>query len=89
MTLESTLKECKSSISRIDLLKIDVEGSELNVLKGISKTLWGIVLQIVLEVHDVDGRLEKIERLLQSEGFKTITDLQDYRVRTYMLYGWR
>lgn len=89
MTLESALKECKSSISRIDLLKIDVEGSELNVLKGISKTLWGIVLQIVLEVHDVDGRLEKIERLLQSEGFKTITDLQDYRVRTYMLYGWR
>ena len=59
------------------------------MLEGISNTLWGIVFQIVLEVHDVDGRLEKIENLLQSEGFKTITDLQDYRVRTYMLYGWR
>ena len=65
MTLESALKKSKANIPRIDLLKIDVEGSELYVLKGISKTVWGIVLQIVVEVHDVEGRLGKIEKLLR------------------------
>ena len=89
MTLESALKKSKANIPRIDLLKIDVEGSELYVLKGISKAVWGIVLQIVVEVHDVEGRLGKIEKLLRGEGFETVTDLQDSEVKIYMVYGRR
>jgi acyl carrier protein len=43
---------------RIDLLKIDVEKAEADVLAGIDPATWEKIDQVVLEVHDLPGRLE-------------------------------
>jgi amino acid adenylation domain-containing protein/non-ribosomal peptide synthase protein (TIGR01720 family)/FkbM family methyltransferase len=57
-------------IERIDLLKIDVQKSELEVLKGIDEGDWSKIEQVVLEVHDVDDRLRQIVSLLEAQGFQ-------------------
>lgn len=57
-------------IEKIDLLKIDIEKSEMDALEGIAEADWGKVKQIVMEVHDPDGAvLDKIVALLQAKGF--------------------
>ena len=45
-------------VTVIDLLKIDVEGAELDVMQGIAPEQWQMVRQVVAEVHDHEGRLE-------------------------------
>ena len=59
------------NIQSIDLLKIDAEKSELNVLKGIQEKNWPKIKQIVMEVHDAQGRmLNEITSLLIEKGFR-------------------
>ncbi|RLJ72738.1 non-ribosomal peptide synthetase [Pedobacter alluvionis] len=57
-------------IDVIDLLKVDVEGGEMDVLEGIDEADWSKIKQIVLEVHDINGRLEIIKQLLTSHFFQ-------------------
>jgi FkbM family methyltransferase len=61
------------SVQRIDLLKVDVEGAELEVLEGMDDKTWQITGQVVLEVHDVDSRVARIETLLESHGLHNIS----------------
>ncbi len=56
-------------LSRIDLLKVDVEGSEEMALKGIDEKTWPLIRQVVMEVHNIDGREERIDAVLRSKGF--------------------
>ena len=56
-------------IEQIDYLKIDVEKSEMDVLNGILDKDWKKIKQIVLEIHDIDGRMALIKGLLESHGF--------------------
>ncbi len=60
------------NICQIDLLKIDVEKSELDVLLGIEDQDWSKIRQIVIEVHDVDSRVETVEALLKKHGYRRI-----------------
>jgi amino acid adenylation domain-containing protein/FkbM family methyltransferase len=60
----------ENDIERIDLLKIDAEKSESDVLAGIREDDWRKIDQIVMEVHDLDYRLDQITRLLESHGFE-------------------
>jgi phthiocerol/phenolphthiocerol synthesis type-I polyketide synthase E len=66
-TLSSVIRE--HGIERIDLLKVDVEKAELDVLAGIEEADWRKIEQAVLEVHDLEGRIEAVTRLFQSHGF--------------------
>ncbi len=59
-------------IGAIDLLKIDVEGAEWDVLRGIGPNDWPRIRQVVAEVHDEDGRVARVEALLRDQGF-TVT----------------
>lgn len=59
-------------LEKIDVLKVDVEGAELDVLLGIADAHWPRIHTLALEVHDVDGRLERIEELLRSHGISHI-----------------
>jgi FkbM family methyltransferase len=78
-------------IERVDLLKIDVEGAELDVLRGIREAHWPRIRQVVMEVHDTDGRLAAITELLCARGFRCVT-AQDEMMRkaeAYNLYATR
>jgi hypothetical protein len=66
-TLSEVMHE--QGIERIDLLKIDAEKSESDVLAGIREDDWQKIRQIVVEVHDIDGRLEQIRALLEHHGY--------------------
>ena len=60
----------ENHIERIDLLKIDVEGTEEAVLDGIAAADWPKIGQLVAEIHDVSGRLARMAKLLRSQGFE-------------------
>ncbi len=83
-TLSDVMSE--HNVKRIDLLKIDVEKSELDVLNGIGPSEWQKIDQLVIEVHDLDGRLEKVATLLGDLGFE-ITVEQDEWLRETGLYN--
>ena len=62
--------------SDVDLLKIDVEGAELDVLLGLDAETWPRVRQVVIETHNRAGRQTQIERLLAENGFHQIAVAQ-------------
>jgi FkbM family methyltransferase len=55
--------------TRIDLLKIDVEGAELEVLRGLDDAHWNLVRNVVLETWEASSARPEIEALLKSKGF--------------------
>lgn len=65
------------NLEQIDLMKIDVENSEYDVLKGICEQDWEKIKQIVIETHDLDRRVEKIKTMLSSYGFNKIVIEQE------------
>ena len=71
-TLSSVINELE--IDTINLLKIDVEGAEYEVLEGIEEKDWGKIKQIIAEVHDLEGRIEKIKKILTTHGFQIIIE---------------
>ncbi|MFC0107876.1 FkbM family methyltransferase [Kibdelosporangium aridum] len=58
-------------ITDVDLLKIDVQKSELDLLRGVRDEHWPLIKQIVLEVHDLDGRLNVVLAELTARGYST------------------
>jgi len=61
-------------IERIDLLKVDVEGAELDVLEGLDDEDWDRVDQIVLELQDADGLADKVVAILSEHGFEVAVE---------------
>jgi acyl carrier protein len=82
--LSDVIAECE--VEWIDLLKIDVQKAELEVLNGIREEHWPGIGQITMEVHDLDGRLRRIVRLLEERGFR-VTVEQDELLRGSVLYN--
>ena len=70
-TLSDVIRE--NNIEQVDLLKIDVEGSELYVLSGIEEEDWSRIKQIVMEVHS-RSIMQSIVRLLEARGFEFVID---------------
>ena len=73
--LSSVIEQEK--VKKIDLLKIDVELAELDVLKGIDDQDWPKIEAVVIEVHDVDGRLDEIKSLLTMHHISDFTIFQE------------
>jgi FkbM family methyltransferase len=78
-------------IERVDLLKIDVQKSELDVMRGLAAADWPKIRQVVVEVHDIGGRLDDLERLLAGRGFCVTRDQEAlYRgTGVHLLYAVR
>jgi hypothetical protein len=49
-----------------------VEKAELDVLRGVEARDWPKIQQIVVEVHDEDGRLDTVTALLRKNGLTEI-----------------
>lgn len=64
-------------LPRIDLLKITSEGAELDILRGIATEHWIKIRKFVIQVRDIDGRLETIKQLLISKNVSNITIEQE------------
>jgi FkbM family methyltransferase len=64
---------------RIDLLKIDVEGAEIEIVEGMAPADWGRVERAVIEYHDFfrPGCRERVERVLAGAGFGTIETIEE------------
>jgi len=74
-TLEKEMKE----FDKIDLLKLDLEGSEIDVILGMDKKLLKKILQINVEYHlqaEIDGYIKEMVNqcryYLKDNGFEEI-----------------
>jgi FkbM family methyltransferase len=70
-TLSEVMRE--QQLEQIDLLKIDVESSELEVLAGIAEDDWPKIKQISMEVHS-RSIVERISSMLEARGFEFVID---------------
>jgi len=77
----------EQSIEKIDLLKIDVEKAELGVLQGINELDWSKIKQIVIEIHNIDNRLDQVIALLRSKDFLQINQEQDPMFKHLDIYS--
>ena len=68
ITLDSLIKS--TQWDQIDLLKIDIEGSEWEVFKSTPDHVFGMADRILLEYHWPSGRLQDIISRMHSIGFK-------------------
>jgi FkbM family methyltransferase len=66
-TLSQALSE--AHLARVDLLKLDVEGAELDVLAGIDAVWWGRIQQVVIESNGAEAITRSLLDLLQAQGF--------------------
>ena len=80
-TLDSFLD--KNSIENIDFVKIDTQGTELNILQGSEKALSGDVLAIEVEVefsqlYEGQPLFAEVDNYLRNKGF-SLFDLNRHR----------
>lgn len=72
-TLSQLIAE--NGIDTIDILKIDVEGSEADILLGIEESDWPKIRQLMVEVHEPAGEVfDEVTRCLESHGYRLAID---------------
>ena len=78
-------------ITKIDLLKVDAEGSEPNILRGIEEEHWPLVKQLIVEIHRGQTELKEVSELLSSRGFQleVFQDMPNCFENFYIVYAWR
>ena len=82
-----TLSEimAEQGLERIDLLKINVEKSELDVLQGVTAGDWPKIQQLVIEV-DLKQNLEPVTALLEQNGFEWVVEQDPLLKKTELCY---
>jgi FkbM family methyltransferase len=71
-TLSDTIRQ--RGLERIDLLKIDIEGAELEALQGIEEEHWPRIHQLVMEIAPANkGALTALVDRLRAMGFAKVT----------------
>ncbi len=83
-TLSDIIDE--QGVARIDLLKVDVEKSEREVLSGIREEHWGLIRQIVVEVHDEEGALSAVQKELARHEFEVYAE-QDLQLKGTRIFS--
>lgn len=84
-TISEVIRE--QGVDEINLLKVDVEKSELDVLLGIDSQDWPKIQQVVVEVHDLDKRVDYVTALLREYGFFLITVDQEPVLKGSDIFG--
>ena len=58
-------------------MKIDVEGAERDVLRGVREDHWPLIRQLIIEIHPGQGDvLGEVRSTLESRGFRTVVSDQ-------------
>ncbi|MDQ1039021.1 amino acid adenylation domain-containing protein/non-ribosomal peptide synthase protein (TIGR01720 family)/FkbM family methyltransferase [Streptomyces sp. V3I8] len=83
-----TLSEiiAEESIDRIDLLRIGVKHAGYEVLRGVRPRDWAMIRQLVIELHDVNGQLEKVMTLLKTLGYDIVCERSNRSVGDTVLH---
>ena len=57
---------------RVDLLKVDVEGAEIEILEGAGPEVWPRIDRVVVEYHDLfrPGCRDRVEAALRGAGYR-------------------
>ncbi|MFM7034907.1 MAG: FkbM family methyltransferase [Planctomycetia bacterium] len=77
-------------LSRIDLLKVDTEGSEDDVLASIAADQWPHIRQVVVEVHHGPESARRMRSFLEDKGFRTAAEpLRDDAPHLFVVYAVR
>jgi len=74
-------------LERIDLMKIDCEGAEWDTLMGIGDENWSKIKSFVIEVHDDNGRLDAVKKLLLDRGFSRQVVEQEAGLENSKMYN--
>ena len=69
--LSRFLDDC--AVEEVGLLKVDVEGAELEVLRGIEPHHWPNIRQVVAEVEQYVTREPEFRAILVTQGFEVIS----------------
>lgn len=93
ITLEQLMSE--NSIDYVDILKVDIEGSEYEIMNSISDDCYSKIRQITIEFHDfidpnlkikteeIINKLEKLGFDRISKGIKYMNNSDNYDVLFY------
>ncbi|HHV04944.1 MAG TPA: FkbM family methyltransferase [Anaerolineaceae bacterium] len=76
---------------KIDLLKIDTEGTEFEILMSQPTEVLGRIERIILEVHErrPEKTVAQLGQFLESMGYKTRCHENYVHNHLYYLYAWR
>jgi FkbM family methyltransferase len=85
VTLDAALQEL--GISKIQVLKMDIEGAEIEALEGAKQTLISCEYACIASYHIVDGTTTsaRVEAFLRSANMESKTDYPKHATT----YGWR
>ena len=88
-TLSALIRQ--TCCENVDLLKLDVEGSEAAALRGIDDEIWPSVRNVVAEVTDESGSLAEVQTQLSDHGLAIyVWQAQDYAdTNQYIVHGCR
>ncbi len=79
-TFDELVDELK--LKRVNLVKIDVEGAELDVLEGAARSLKaGIVDKLVIEVHETVNNVETVTSYIRKFGY-TIDNIFRFHMKS-------
>jgi FkbM family methyltransferase len=70
--LDNAVKDLK--IKKLDLVKIDIEGSEIQALEGGEKTIRKFKPELIVETHIIAGKstAEGVRQILKNFGYKNV-----------------
>jgi len=83
VSLDTLLESLK--LDCVDIIKIDVEGAELAVLRGAKRTIAKYLPSIVLEWHPWGGPLDEIHSFLSASAYKSLES--EHRSDRIMVYA--
>lgn len=67
-TLEEIIK--KNKLTKIGLLKMDIEGEEFDIVRNIEQNTWNKIRNIAVEYHEFNGnKRSDLENILRTRGF--------------------